>query len=169
MRRSIALGALVVVVGLIAVGCGGDDDDSASTSRTASEAGAACEPVGDGSGTKVSVTLDEWAVVPSPSAVPADRVTFAVENKGDEPHELVVVKAASPEELSVVDGKVDEGALPAGAFIGEVEAFPAGGTCEGTFELAAGHYVLFCNLVEKHEGESESHFQQGMVATFEVS
>ena len=130
---------------------------------------AACEPVGDGGGSAVAVALDEWSVVPEPTSVAAGSVTFAADNVGEEPHELVVVKAASADELTVVDGKVDEEALPEGAFIGEIEAFPAGETCEGTFELTAGDYVLFCNIFEEHDGERHSHFEQGMHTEFTVS
>ena len=129
----------------------------------------ACEPVGDGGGTEVAVTLDEWSLAAAPASAPAGKVTFEVRNGGGEPHEFVVVRGVAPDALTVVGGKVDEAALPDGAFIGEVEAFPAGETCEGTFELAGGSYTLFCNIVEEHDGQPESHFEEGMVATFEVS
>lgn len=170
-------GALVllasVALGLGACGGGegttGSGSGSGSGSGTASASGVgACEPVGNGGGTEVGVTLDEWKVVASPASVAAGKVTFDVRNEGEEPHELVVVRAKSASELKVVDGKVDEDALPAGALVGEVEAFPAGQSCEGTFELSAGSYVLFCNIVETHEGKPESHVQEGMVTTFEV-
>ena len=62
---------------------------------------------------------------------------------------------------------MQEDELEEGAFIGEIEAFPAGETCEGTFELPeAGDYILFCNIVETLEdGSVESHFEEGMVTT----
>lgn len=172
MRRcSWALGPLVLVVGLAVAGCGADDssDDSVSAPGNGSAAAVgACEPVGEGGGAEVEVTLDEWHITAEPASASAGRVTFDVRNDGEEPHELVVVRGASIDGLSVVDGKVDEGALPDGAFIGEVESFPAGESCEGTFELTAGPYLLFCNIAEEHDGELESHFQQGMVMAFEV-
>lgn len=152
---------MVVVAAAFGVGaCGGDGG--------AGDAAAACEPVGDGKGTKVEVTLDEWKIEPKTTSVQAGKVTFDVRNDGEELHELVVVRAASAKDLKVVDGKVDEEALPAGAFIGEVEAFPAGQSCEGTFELAKGTYQLFCNIVEQHEGQQESHVNEGMITAFEV-
>lgn len=164
----------LVLVAVVAAGLGacGDDEGSTGSGSGSGTVGAsgvgACEPVGDGGGTEVGVTLDEWKVVASPASVAAGKVTFDVRNEGEEPHELVVVRAESASELKIVDGKVDEDALPAGAFVGEVEAFPAGQTCKGTFELTAGSYVLFCNIVETHEGKPESHVQEGMVTTFEV-
>jgi hypothetical protein len=63
---------------------------------------------------------------------------------------------------------VDEEALGGGDFIGEVEAFPSGESCEGTFELEPADYVLFCNIVEEEEGEIENHFQLGMATEFTV-
>lgn len=172
MRRG-TWSTLVVLAGVaVAVaGCGADGSTSSPTSAGAGASGSAasaCEPVGDGGGAKVAVTLDEWSVTAVPTTAPAGKVTFDVRNGGAEPHELVVVRGVASDDLSVVDGKVDEAALPDGAFIGEVEAFPAGETCSGTFELAAGSYTLFCNIVEEHEGQPESHFEEGMVTTLEV-
>ena len=161
MRRLL----LALVLAVVAVpACGGDDGSEESAAE-----GAACEPVGDGGGTEVVVTLDEFSVAAEPASVAAGAVTFDVRNDGEEPHELVVVRAASTSELTVVEGRVDEDALPAGAFIGEVEAFAAGETCEGTFDLAAGTYVLFCNIAETEDGHLESHFEEGMATTFEVT
>lgn len=162
MRR---LGVLLLLPTLaFAVGaCGGDTADDADAATAA-----ACEPVGDGGGAAVRVVLDEWSITPAPAVVPAGKVTFDVRNEGEEPHELVIVRGVAAADLPVVDGKVDEEALPAGAFVGEVEAFPAGEACEGTFALGAGTYILFCNIVEQHEGRPESHVEEGMVTSFEV-
>jgi hypothetical protein len=44
----------------------------------------------------------------------------------------------------------------------------AGDTCNGTFDLEPGDYVLFCNLVHEEEGEIENHFQLGMRTEFTV-
>jgi hypothetical protein len=160
----------LTTVGVIGVGCSDDEAAEATTESSAhsESAASACQPVGDGGGTAVTVTLDEWSVAAMPASVSAGAVTFDVRNDGEEPHELVVVRGVAPEALTVVDSRVDEDALPDGAFIGEVEAFPAGETCNGTFELAPGSYTLFCNIVEQHDGEPESHVESGMVTTFEV-
>lgn len=131
MRRTFAL---FLAATAVLSACGGGDDGG---SEEAAEA-PACDPVGEGGGRPVAVTLTEFSVAPEPASVAAGEVTFDLRNDGAESHELVVVRAASPAELAVVDGRVDEDALPAGAFIGEVESFAAGETCEGTFDLTAG-------------------------------
>ncbi len=126
---------------------------------------AACEPVGDPStaSTRVDVTLDEWSVqVPQPR-VAAGRVAFTAQNVGKQPHELVIVRADDPGALPVdQQGAVEEEKLPPGALIGEIEAFPSGETCQGTFDLPPGEYVLFCNIVDQHEGQQHVHFKLGM-------
>jgi len=100
----------------------------------------------------------------------AGTITFEARNLGTEPHELVVVRAADPAALpKAADGTVDERQLPEGALIGEVEAFPAGQTCAGTFELAAGRYALFCNLLETEaDGTEQNHYANGMRSSLEV-
>ncbi|MGB8361240.1 MAG: hypothetical protein WCE80_07570, partial [Acidimicrobiia bacterium] len=68
------------------------------------------------------------------------------------------------------NGKVIEDDLPEGSFIGEVEEFEAGTTESATFDLGEGTYTLFCNISEEEDdGSIESHFQQGMVTTIEVT
>ena len=88
-------------------------------------------------------------MLPARADVPAGTVTFEARNTGEDAHELVVVRAADPASLPLAaDGTVDEDKLPEGAFVGEIEAFPAKQTLPGTFELAAGSYALFCNILE---------------------
>jgi plastocyanin len=184
-NRSGRVAGLALGLALLAAGCGSDDgagvrDGSASASAsgaasgsgTASGQAAACKPVGDAgkSDATVAVELKEWAVQPARADVPAGTVTFDASNTGKEPHELVVVRADDPAALPrAADGTVDEEKLPEGAFVGEVEAFPAGQHCTGTFELPAGRYALFCNLLEtKADGSKENHYAKGMRARFEA-
>jgi hypothetical protein len=178
------LAGLVIGLAVVLSGCGSDDgagvrngasasaSGSASGSGTASGQAAACKPVGDAakSDTTVAVGLKEWTVQPARADVPAGTVTFQADNTGKEAHELVVVRADDPAGLPLgSDGTVDEEKLLSGAFVGEVEAFPPGQRCPGTFALAAGHYVLFCNLLETEaDGSKENHFANGMRARFEV-
>ena len=161
-RVGMLVAGTAAVLGVAA--CGDDDGDSA---------GSGCEIIGGDEAADVTaavgVTLDEWSIVVDAESASAGPVTFSVRNAGDEPHELVILRA-TPADLTVADGQVDEAALGEDAFIGEVEAFDSGGTCNGTFELAAGEYVLFCNILEEEEdGEVESHFDHGMMTTLTVT
>lgn len=179
---------LVIPLVLALAACGGGDeatveniggtssathDGTATGARTGSSTHggtathvAACQPVGDPATAraKMDVTLDEWSVQTAQPSVAAGPVTFTAQNAGEEPHELVIVRAAGDPGALPVDeqGAVDEEKLPPGARIGEIEAFPSGTSCQGTFELPAGDYVLFCNIVEQHGGEQHVHYPLGM-------
>jgi hypothetical protein len=192
-RRGRRLAGLGVGLALLLAGCGSDDgagvrnvdgtqspsgsgtgaaSGTGSGSGTASGQAAACKPVGDAatSDATIAVELKEWAVLPARADVPAGTVTFEARNTGEDAHELVVVRAADPASLPLAaDGTVDEEKLPEGAFVGEIEAFPAKQTCPGTFELAAGSYALFCNILETEaDGAKENHYANGMRTRFEA-
>jgi hypothetical protein len=146
MMRTLRRVTLVAVVGLAVAACGGG-------------------------GGEVDASLFEWGIEPSVSSVAAGEVTFNATNDGGEPHELVIVKDVAPEDLPTdADGLVLEEELPEGAFIGEIEEFPAGETESAAFDLEPGTYTIFCNILEEEDGgEVESHFQNGMVNTIEVT
>lgn len=117
---------------------------------------AACGGDGDG---KVPLELSEYALAPGESSVTAGEVTFDAKNVGAIPHELVVIRTdTAVDELSVVDGKVDE--AQAGTVIGRTSILEAGAEESASFTLEAGKYALICNLA--------GHYQFGMRAAFEV-
>jgi len=188
VRRRLAALSAVAVLTFALTACKDDggsvrtiDDGSGSESGSASAGGSAsgsaaaeCEPVGDISTatTTVDAELFEFGIEPEVDEVPAGTIGFVADNIGAEAHELVVVKADSIDSLPTdEDGAVDEEALdPDQELIGEIKAFPAGQTCEGTFDLEPGDYVLFCNIVEvQPDGTVESHFAKGMATTFAVT
>jgi len=120
---------------------------------------------------EVNVTLQEWAVLPDVSSVPAGSVTFNAQNIGPvDPHELVIVRTDIPaSDLPTrEDGGFDEDADGV-EVIGEIEEFASGLTQSGTWNLEPGHYALLCNLVEIEDGETEAHYQMGMWVDFEVT
>ena len=144
MRRMMLATGLVLA--LVAVGCGSDDDSSSGDGAT---------------GTSVSVDLTDMAIAPDTTSVSAGSVTFDAHNSGPSTHELVVVKTdlaadALPESE---EGRVDEEGEGV-EFIGEIEEFASGLDESGTYDLAAGSYVLFCNL--------PGHYLQGMTIGFTV-
>ena len=133
------LAGLGIVLALLLAGCGSDDGAGVRN-------GGGQSASGGGSG------------------------TASGSGTGTDAHELVVVRADDPAKLPLAaDGTVDEGKLPEGAFVGEIEPFPAKQHCTGTFQLAAGRYALFCNILETEaDGTKENHYANGMRSAFEV-
>lgn len=175
-RHRAPLACVALAVGVLAA-CGGDDGGGVRNLGTAeSESGSGlaseCEPVGDFSAAEVEadVELSEW-LISAPAEVSAGAVGIVAKNVGAEPHEVVVLRLDSAVDLPLNDdGSLDEEALPDGALIGEIEPFPSGETCTGVFELAAGPYVLVCNIVETEaDGLAESHLALGMVTELTVT
>lgn len=107
----------------------------------------------------VEVALAEWSVTPSTTTAAPGSVTFKVSNKGTTVHELIVVKTdTKADALPVAGAKVDEAGL---TVVDEVEDVAVGTTADLVLTgLAAGHYVIFCNI--------EAHYSQGMHADFDV-
>lgn len=147
MRRGTGSVAVVVLVLLpFAAACGDDDG-----------------------GEEVNVLLSEFIVDPEQESVESGEITFVADNQGGETHELVVIEAASAEDLPVDDdGAFDEAAFGEDNVLGEVEDVQSGDTAELTLDLEPGTYVLLCNIVEQEDTEVESHFAEGMHATFTV-
>ena len=147
MRSRSRSGTVVaaMALGSIIVGCG-----SAGTSSAPS---AEAPPAGS-----LGVSLVEWSVVPASTSAAAGTVTFDVSNDGTQVHEFVVVKTdTAADALTVVDNKIDESVLTP---VDEIEDIAVGATPSLTVDLAAGHYVLLCNI--------ETHYEQGMHADFDV-
>jgi uncharacterized cupredoxin-like copper-binding protein len=144
MRSKFGFETLVMVaaVGVAVAGCG-----SSAASPSAPAAGS------------ISVTLSEWAVTPATLSASAGEITFAVSNTGDQIHEFVVVKTdLKGDALPVVDNKIDESSLTP---VDEIEDIAAGSSPTLKVTLAAGHYVLLCNI--------ETHYGLGMHADFDVN
>jgi uncharacterized cupredoxin-like copper-binding protein len=159
MAAPVAWLFIVVIVAACSTGAG-----SASPGAGSPVAGSpSAEP------TSVQVTLQEWAVVPAEESVAAGQVTFQVTNTGPEDaHEFVVLKT-----------DLDPGSLPTDAtgavteegegieVIDEIEEVPIGEDEDLTVSLAAGKYVLLCNIYD--EDEKEAHYQMGMRIAFTVT
>jgi plastocyanin len=140
---------------------------SGSGSASGTEA-AECKPVGTDLEADATRTVEmgatEYAFDPSELTVPAGVVTFEVENNGSQNHELAFLPGGG-EVPFTADGAPDEDALAdAGAF--ELEAFGPDQTCNATYDLEPGTYTLFC-IVEV-EGESTTHYEEGMEGTLTV-
>jgi hypothetical protein len=152
-------------------GSGSGSGGSGSGSGTNEEAAPECRPFGDMSTatSTVNVTFNEWVIALDVNTAPAGKVAFVAKNEGKEPHELVVLHGPATNLPTDEDGALDESKLAGGTLVGEIEPFPAGETCDGTFELTPGDYTLVCNVVEDEKGKHESHLKEGMVTAFTVT
>lgn len=159
IRRAFATCA----IGLLAVACSTGDGDPAITDAPDETSDVTQAPAVD----EVAIELGEWSVLPDPDRVQADKITFDVSNLGQKPHEFAIVRTdLDPDDLPTADdGSVDEDELKP---LGEVEEIQPEGDGKLEVELTAGSYVLFCNLVEEAEGETEVHYKLGMRTPFEV-
>lgn len=191
MRRNLII---LLAVAAVAVACSSDDgasvrnlgaDGSASASGSAASGSASAASGSAASGSAatscpsdsassgaaaVSVDLTEYSITTDLAEAPAGPVTFEVHNEGAEPHEVVVVAADSVDDLPMLDdGSFDESALAAGALVGELEPIASGLTCDVTFDLAPGTYLLVCNIVEEADGDTEAHLAEGMVTQITVT
>lgn len=185
MKRLVAL---LFLPALLLAACAEDDGGSVTTEGSGSSSGSASSS-GSGSGSasgsaaagcevvggtteratgELHLTLDEWSIEADADTVEAGVVKFEATNEGEDDHEVVIVQGATPDELTITEDGLDESALPEGAeVLGELEGFPGGESCEGSFELEAGDYSLVCNIVE--EAENEAHAHEGMVRALTVS
>ena len=150
MRVHVILAGTIAMAALL-VGCGSDGGGS------------------DASG--VDVGLKEFTVTPDPVDVDAGKTKFTADNIGSEVHEMVIVRAKSAGDLPTdADGAVDEERIPEADKVGEVEDVPVGKTKSATFDMKAGDFVIFCNIVEdESDGTKVSHFNEGMHESFSVS
>lgn len=131
--------------------CGGGDGDDTPSSR-------------------VTLTFDEWSIAAEPADVTAGEITFALVNDGDAAHNLVIVKSdLPPGELPVSDEAVDKSRLNVEGGAGPIAPGPAPTDDPGyTVSLSPGKYVLFCDVVIRDGANVESHYRNGMYASFFV-
>ncbi len=154
--KKAALGSAVVLMFGFAA-CGNDGDDAS----------------GDGGGgALVNVVLTDGRLEVDPTSTDAGSVEIVAKNEGGDLHDFVIVKGDDPSALPVnEDGAVIEDDLPEGDFIGKIDLVEAGTEESASFELDAGSYILFCNIVVPSAVPPlpRSHFEDGMVSTFTVN
>jgi uncharacterized cupredoxin-like copper-binding protein len=158
MRRILLLGVLFSAVALVAA-CGGGDDEDNTSSGSGGAATSTAATGGGGAATTVKATLSEFKIDLDKTSAQAGKVTFDAQNKGAIAHELIAVKTdLAPDKLPVTsEGTVDMSKVQSA---GDIAQFDAGKTADGTFTLAAGKYVIICNV--------PSHYQAGMHTAFTV-
>jgi len=113
-------------------------------------------------GTPVNVLLEDFRVREDAAVVPAGTVSFRVRNQGPTSHELIVVRTdRAPDKLPLQrDGlTVDEEARGI-KLLDEIEGLDIDDRQSLVLDLAAGNYVMYCNL--------EGHYLGGMYAALTV-
>ena len=109
-------------------------------------------------GTPVNVLLEDFKVRPDAAVVPAGTVSFRIRNQGPTTHELIVVRTdRAPDKLPLQDDglTVDEEA-PGINLLDEAGGLDIDDRQTLVLDLAAGNYVMYCNL--------EGHYLGGMHA-----
>ncbi len=161
MRGLVRSSVMALAMFGLVTACG--SDSSSSSADTAAEGGDVTVAADAGGGTPVAVTAGDTSdttqfLKVEPTSVPAGKVTFTFTNTGNRQHEMVVLKTDTPaDQLTVgADNKVSEDDS-----VGEIGETDQGKTVVKTFDLAAGSYVLVCNI--------EKHYNQGMKSTFTVT
>jgi hypothetical protein len=151
MMRFVAIGG--ALLGMLSL--------SACGSSSGSAAGAAAKGH--------TFTLREWTISAPSQPIPSGRVTLTAENQGGDSHELVIVKASPSALATKADGSLNEDAIAETQKMGEIEHIAAQAQKSKEFDLPAGNYVAFCNVVEKSgTGMGSVHYALGMHTTFTV-
>ena len=111
-------------------------------------------------GPQVAVSLNEFSVEPQPDSIEAGSLNFVITNDGVGGHNFrIIATDLAPDALPVVDDRVDEDELDV---VGGISSLIGAGTTQSTSAtLAAGSYVLICNV--------PTHYDQGMYVGFEVA
>lgn len=156
MKRWIAPFALVAA-GVLFAGCGGDNTAGAAPDGQVAQPTAAANPSPTPAVNILSVVLNEWTVQPDRPRIQGGQVTLVAANLGATLHDLVIVRSdAGMKDLAVAEDRADETKLN---IVGRFQEFKSGEK-EKQFTLAAGRYLLICNLPD--------HYERGMVAELTV-
>jgi uncharacterized cupredoxin-like copper-binding protein len=108
--------------------------------------------------TQVAASLTEMAIMLDVSTVPAGPTTFTITNQGTAEHEFVVIATdLAADQLPVAAGIV---VLDGLQVVGQALAIQPGTTTTLTVDLAAGPYVIICNI--------PGHYLAGMHTTLTV-
>ena len=107
-------------------------------------------------GTLQNVLLEDFEVRQEATVVPAGTVSFLIRNQGPTTHELIVVRTdRAPDKLPLQrDGLTVDEEGPGINFLEEVEGLDIDDRQTLVLDLAAGHYVMYCNF--------EGHYLGGM-------
>jgi uncharacterized cupredoxin-like copper-binding protein len=114
------------------------------------------------SGTPVNVRLEDFKVQRDAAVVPAGTVRLRILNQGPTSHQLIVVRTdRAPDKLPLQrDGLTVNEEAPGIELVDQVGGLDIDDRQTLVLDLAAGNYVMYCNL--------EGHYLGGMHATLTV-
>ena len=105
----------------------------------------------------VAVHMQDYKVILSVATVKAGTVRFGIKNEGGMEHSFELIKTNLPfDQLPTADAKAKEDGL-----VKQVKSLPVGKVSVVSADLAAGKYVIICNIA--------GHYQLGMRAAFTVN
>ena len=107
---------------------------------------------------QLTVTLKDYSVVLSPATVKSGTVKIAVQNSGGMAHEFDLIKTDLAADKLPIDGGA--GKAKEDGLVKQVLNIGVGKVAVVTADLAAGHYVIICNVA--------GHYQLGMRADLTV-
>ena len=113
-------------------------------------------------GTPVDVLLQDFQVREDATVVPAGTVSFRIRNQGPTSHEFIVVRTdRAPDKLPLQsDGLTVNEKADGIDLIDEADGLDIDDRQTLVLDLAAGQYVMYCNL--------EGHYLGGMYAALTV-
>jgi uncharacterized cupredoxin-like copper-binding protein len=114
------------------------------------------------SGTPVNVRLEDFRVRMDTAVVPAGTVSFRLLGQGPTTHEFIVVRTDRPPDKLPLqrDGLTVNEEAPGVDLVDEAQGLDIDDRQTLVLDLAAGDYVLYCNL--------EGHYLGGMYAALTV-
>ncbi|HEV8671188.1 MAG TPA: hypothetical protein VGS01_10685 [Candidatus Limnocylindria bacterium] len=119
---------------------------------------AACAPASENipADVDVAVRMQDYRVLLSVATVKPGMVRFGIKNEGNMEHSFELIKTDLPfDQLPTADAKAKEDGL-----IKQVKSLPVGKVSVVSADLAAGKYVVICNIA--------GHYQLGMRAALTV-
>ena len=130
---------VVLMVPLMAVGCGDDEDETTAASETTAAETTSDDQAASGGGETITIGETEFALDPADPTAAAGDVTFEVSNDGGIPHNLEVEGNGVEEVTNTID---------------------PGGSESLTVALEPGTYELYCSIGD--------HADQGMTGELTV-
>lgn len=153
---------------LTTAGCGGDVDSAgtASTAHSTAPSTTAAKPPA-----RQSVTfIAEDFAFGGPASVRSGYVDVEVENKGKEPHQVLLARlsdGATAESLNEKLAANDYADLAAATLVGGPQGAGPGAKASATVKLDPGSYAVLCLIPSESDGVA--HNAKGMFAALEVT